>query len=103
MDRHRGPDEDVGGCHPSDLPVAVHGEPCTRMTDVGRRGPMRLKQFRHLWGYDKPSEQAFPEIRKSGYAGIEALMPGTEDESRFADLLSQHGLEFIVTVHTHGT
>ena len=63
---------------------------------------MKLKTFRHLWGYELRWDQTFPAIKDRGYVGIEAVLPNPDEEARLIDLLTQHRLEFIATVHTHG-
>ena len=64
---------------------------------------MKLKLFRHLWGYEAAWSDALPEIAAAGYDGVE---PGLfdlprEDLKSFASALDGLGLEAITSTATN--
>lgn len=64
---------------------------------------MELKLFRSLWGVADPWEEAFPRIKADGFTGVEYLVPPTEKEARWRELLDAHELDFLPLIFTRGT
>jgi hypothetical protein len=70
---------------------------------------MRLDVFRHLWGVIgdggpyASAREAFPAIADTGlFAGIESPILLVPDRSEWADLLAEHGFDYIPMLFTFG-
>ncbi|KAI8925274.1 hypothetical protein BC831DRAFT_461729 [Entophlyctis helioformis] len=63
---------------------------------------MPIALFRSLWGLSEPWEEAFPKLKASGFAGVEAslLDVGFPNVDRFVSLLREHNLKWICGLYT---
>ncbi len=63
---------------------------------------MELKAARHLWGFARDWETGFADFASLGYEGIDAVLPVSEKEALFRDLLERHGFFYIAQIGTVG-
>ncbi|EGG37371.1 sugar phosphate isomerase/epimerase family protein [Paenibacillus sp. HGF5] len=63
---------------------------------------MKVAIYKALWGMTGSWEESFKQIAEAGYDGVEAGLPGPQDQQRFMDLLEQYQLKFIAQIYTHG-
>lgn len=64
---------------------------------------MKLKVYKSLWGMAGDCEEQIGRAAEAGYEGIEAPLPGKEDEKRFMQAVERYRLSYIALIYTHGS
>jgi len=62
--------------------------------------PLQLHTFRHLWGVNKPLEQAAESFSARGYDGLESHFGDASTRKHARTLLERHGLKNIAMTFT---